>query len=114
MDIGGEIAGFASGVNDSFNIMARPLASSDGPSAQGIRQQLHLWFGLMTCFAFFGGARDALAAAAPKGRQVASRSVIVFMILLVLGGLVWNAQVSRTKKCTGRVAEKPSRWRRHW
>ncbi|HOE01247.1 MAG TPA: MFS transporter [Kiritimatiellia bacterium] len=109
MDIGGKkMAGFASGVIDSFQyygaaiglfLTGRLLKVSDG--------NYTFWFGLMTCFAFFGGCAMLSLLLRQKGRQAASRSVIVFMILLVLGGLVFGMPKYRAQKEVhrARVAE---------
>ena len=87
MDIGGKkMAGFAAGVIDSFqyygaaiglSITGRMLAVSDGNYAY--------WFGIMTCFAFFGGCAMLALLLRQKGRQAASRAVIAAMVLLVVG-----------------------------
>ncbi len=85
MDIGGKkMAGFASGVIDSFQyygaaiglfITGRMLSVSEG--------NYTYWFGIMTCFAFFGGCSMLSLLLRQKGRRPASRAVIAFMVLLV-------------------------------
>jgi MFS transporter, OPA family, glycerol-3-phosphate transporter len=89
MDIGGKkMAGFASGVIDSFQyygaaiglfITGRMLSVSDGNYA--------FWFGIMTCFAFFGGCAMLALLFRQKGRRTASRAVIAFMVLLVIAAI---------------------------
>ena len=85
MDIGGKkMAGFASGVIDSFQyyggaiglfITGRMLAVSD--------DNYTYWFGIMTCFAFFGGCAMLSLLFRQKGKGIASRAVIAFMVLLI-------------------------------
>lgn len=85
MDIGGKkMAGFAAGVIDSFQyygaaiglfITGRMLTVSDG--------NYTYWFGIMTCFAFFGGCAMLSLLLRQKGRRAASRGVIAFMVLLI-------------------------------
>lgn len=89
MDIGGKkMAGFASGVIDSFQyygaaiglfITGRMLSVSEG--------NYTFWFGIMTCFAFFGGCAMLSLLFRQKGRQTASRAVIAFMVLLVIAAI---------------------------
>ena len=89
MDIGGKkMAGFAAGVIDSFQyygaaiglfITGRMLTVSDGNYAY--------WFGIMTCFAFFGGCAMLSLLLRQKGRQAASRGVIAFMVLLIAAAI---------------------------
>ena len=86
MDIGGKkMAGFAAGVIDSFQyygaaiglfITGRMLSVSEG--------NYTYWFGIMTCFAFFGGCAMLSLLLRQKGRPGASRSVIAFMLVLLL------------------------------
>ena len=86
MDIGGKkMAGFAAGVIDSFQyygasiglfITGRMLSVSDG--------NYTYWFGIMTCFAFFGGCAMLSLLFRQTGRRAASRAVIALMVLLVL------------------------------
>ena len=85
MDIGGKkMAGFAAGVIDSFQyygaaiglfITGRMLSVSDG--------NYTYWFGIMTCFAFFGGCSMLSLLFRQKDRPGASRAMIAFMALLI-------------------------------
>jgi MFS transporter, OPA family, glycerol-3-phosphate transporter len=85
MDIGGKkMAGFAAGVIDSFQyfgaslglfITGRMLTVSDG--------NYTYWFGIMTCFAFFGGCAMLSLLFRQTARRTASRIMIGFMILLI-------------------------------
>ena len=89
MDIGGKkMAGFAAGVIDSFQyygaaiglfVTGRMLSVSDG--------NYTYMFGIMTCFAFFGGCAMLSLQFRQKGRLGASRAVIAFMVLLVVAAI---------------------------
>lgn len=86
MDIGGKkMAGFAAGVIDSFQyygasiglfVTGRLLSVSGG--------NYTFWFGIMTCFAFFGGCAMLSLLLRQNGRRFASRAVIAFMALMVV------------------------------
>lgn len=86
MDIGGKkMAGFASGVIDSFQyygaaiglfVSGRMIEVSDG--------NYTFWFVIMTFFAFFGGCAMLSLLLRQKGRKAASRAVVAFMLLLVV------------------------------
>lgn len=86
MDIGGKkMAGFASGVIDSFQyygaalglfVSGRMISISDG--------NYTFWFAIMTFFAFFGGCAMLSLLFRQQGRQKLSRTVITFMVLLVI------------------------------
>ena len=85
MDIGGKkMAGFAAGVIDSFQyygaaiglfITGRMLSVSEG--------NYTYWFGIMTCFAFFGGCSMLSLLLRQKGNRLASRAIIAFMVFLI-------------------------------
>ncbi len=89
VDIGGKkMAGFASGVIDSFQYYGAAL----GLFITGLMLDVSLpgnytvWFGIMTCFAFFGGCAMLSLLLRQKNKPLASRAVIAFMALLVVGG----------------------------
>ncbi len=100
MDIGGKkMAGFASGVIDSFQyygaaiglfITGRLLSVSDG--------NYTFWFGVMTCFAFFGGCAMLSLLFRQNGRQTASRIVIGFMALIVIAAVIFGIPQYRKQK----------------
>ena len=89
VDIGGKkMAGFASGVIDSFQYYGAAL----GLFITGLMLDVSLpgnytvWFGIMTCFAFFGGCAMLSLLLRQQKKPLASRAVIAFMALLVVGG----------------------------
>ena len=100
MDIGGKkMAGFAAGVIDSFQyygaaiglfVTGRMLSVSDG--------NYTYWFGIMTCFAFFGGCAMLSLLLRQKGRTAASRGIIAFMVLLVVAAIGLGVPKYRTQK----------------
>ena len=100
MDIGGKkMAGFASGVIDSFQyygaaiglfITGRCLSVSDG--------NYTFWFGIMTCFAFFGGCAMLSLLFRQNGRRTASRAVVAFMVLLVVAAISIGVPQYRKQK----------------
>ncbi len=100
MDIGGKkMAGFAAGVIDSFQyygaaiglfITGRMLSVSDG--------NYTYWFGIMTCFAFFGGCAMLSMLFRQTGRRTASRAVIAFMVLLVVAAIGIGVPKYRAQK----------------
>ena len=101
VDIGGKkMAGFASGVIDSFQYYGAAL----GLFITGLMLDVSLpgnyvvWFGIMTCFAFFGGCAMLSLLLRQKGRSAASRAVIAFMALLVLGGFTVGVRQYRAMK----------------
>ena len=101
VDIGGKkMAGFASGVIDSFQYYGAAL----GLFITGQLLDVSLpgnytvWFGTMTCFAFFGGCAMLSLLLRQKNKPGASRAVIGFMVLLVLGGLTTGIRKYRAMK----------------
>ncbi len=100
MDIGGKkMAGFAAGVIDSFQyygaaiglfITGRMLSVSEG--------NYTYWFGIMTCFAFFGGCAMLSLLLRQKGRQAASRAVIALMVLLLAAAAAIGVPNYRAQK----------------
>ena len=100
MDIGGKkMAGFAAGVIDSFQyygaaiglfVTGRMLSVSDG--------NYTYWFGIMTCFAFFGGCAMLSLLLRQKGRTAASRGIIAFMVLLVVAAIGLGVPKYRVQK----------------
>lgn len=101
VDIGGKkMAGFASGVIDSFQYYGAAL----GLFLTGLMIDVSLpgnytvWFGIMTCFAFFGGCAMLSLLLRQKNRGRASRAVIAFMGLLVIGGLLTGTRAYRNMK----------------
>ncbi len=101
VDIGGKkMAGFASGVIDSFQYYGAAL----GLFVTGLLLDVSLpgnytvWFGIMTCFAFFGGCAMLSLLLRQKGKALASRAVIGFMALLVIGGFTVGIGKYRTMK----------------
>ena len=101
VDIGGKkMAGFASGVIDSFQYYGAAI----GLFLTGILLDVSLpgnytvWFGIMTCFAFFGGCAMLSLLFRQKGNQKASRAVIAFMVLLVIAGATIGTQRYRVMK----------------
>ena len=105
MDIGGKkMAGFAAGVIDSFqyygaaiglSITGRMLSVSDGNYVY--------WFGIMTCFAFFGGCAMLALLLRQKNRQAASRGVIAFMALLVVAAIGLGVPKYRQQKAAHEI-----------
>ncbi len=101
VDIGGKkMAGFASGVIDSFQYYGAAL----GLFITGLMLDVSLpgnytvWFGIMTCFAFFGGCAMLSLLLRQRRQPLASRVVIAFMILLVLGGFTLGVRQYRAMK----------------
>ena len=101
VDIGGKkMAGFASGVIDSFQYYGAAI----GLFITGLMLDVSLpgnytvWFGIMTCFAFFGGCAMLALLLRQKGQAIASRTVIGFMVLLVVGGATVGIQKYRSMK----------------
>jgi MFS transporter, OPA family, glycerol-3-phosphate transporter len=100
MDIGGKkMAGFASGVIDSFQyygaaiglfITGRCLSVSEG--------NYTFWFGIMTCFAFFGGCAMLSLLFRQRGRRTASRVVIALMALMVIAAVAFGVPRYRQQK----------------
>ena len=123
MDIGGKkMAGFAAGVIDSFQyygasiglfVTGRVLEVSGG--------NYTYWFGIMTCFAFFGGCSMLSLLLRQKGRHLASRAVIVFMALMVVAAIglgvpkyrkqkaIHEAQVAAEAATAGETAPAPAK-----
>lgn len=101
VDIGGKkMAGFASGVIDSFQYYGAAL----GLFITGLMLDVSLpgnytvWFGIMTCFAFFGGCAMLSLLLRQKKKPLASRAVIAFMALLVAGGVTTGIRKYRAMK----------------
>ncbi|MBP7009265.1 MAG: MFS transporter [Kiritimatiellae bacterium] len=101
VDIGGKkMAGFASGVIDSFQYYGAAL----GLFITGLMLDVSLpgnytvWFGIMTCFAFFGGCAMLSLLFRQRGKSRASRAVIAFMVLLVLGAFTTGIRQYRAMK----------------
>ena len=101
VDIGGKkMAGFASGVIDSFQYYGAAL----GLFITGLMLDVSLpgnytvWFGIMTCFAFFGGCAMLSLLLRQRGKSSASRAVIAFMALLVAGGAFVGVRQYRAMK----------------
>ena len=101
VDIGGKkMAGFASGVIDSFQYYGAAI----GLFLTGMLLDVSLpgnytvWFGIMTCFAFFGGCAMLSLLLRQKQKPVASRAVIGFMALLVIGGIIVGTRAYRHMK----------------
>lgn len=101
VDIGGKkMAGFASGVIDSFQYYGAAI----GLFITGLMLDVSLpgnytvWFGIMTCFAFFGGCAMLSLLLRQRGKLVGSRVVIGFMALLVLGGAFVGTREYRKMK----------------
>lgn len=101
VDIGGKkMAGFASGVIDSFQYYGAAL----GLFITGLLLDVSLpgnytvWFGIMTCFAFFGGCAMLSLLLRQKKKAAASRAVIGFMVLLVFGGAIFGVSKYRAMK----------------
>ncbi len=100
MDIGGKkMAGFAAGVIDSFQyygaaiglfVTGRLLSVSDG--------NYTYMFGVMFCFAFFGGCAMLSLQLRQKGRALASRAVIALMAALVLAAIAIGVPQYRQQK----------------
>ena len=101
VDIGGKkMAGFASGVIDSFQYYGAAL----GLFITGLMLDVSLpgnytvWFGIMTCFAFFGGCAMLSLLLRQKKKPAASRAIIAFMVLLVAGGFTVGVRKYRAMK----------------
>ena len=91
VDIGGKkMAGFASGVIDSFQYYgaAIGLFITGKLLDVSLPGDYTVWFGLMTCFAFFGGCAMLSLLMRQTGRQKISVAVRIFMVALVAAG-VW-------------------------
>lgn len=101
VDIGGKkMAGFASGVIDSFQYYgaAIGLFITGQLLDVSLPGNYTVWFGIMTCFAFFGGCAMLSLLLRQKNKPVASRAVIGFMGLLVIGGATFGVHHYRTMK----------------
>lgn len=93
VDIGGKkMAGFASGVIDSFQYYgaAIGLFITGKMLDVSLPGNYTVWFGLMTCFAFFGGCAMLSLLLRQNGHARSSVAVRVFMALLVLGGIAFG------------------------
>lgn len=93
VDIGGKkMAGFASGVIDSFQYYgaAIGLFITGKLLDVSLPGNYTVWFGLMTCFAFFGGCAMLSLLMRQKGRLGISIAVRVFMGLLVIAGIAFG------------------------
>ena len=105
MDIGGKkMAGFAAGVIDSFQyygaaiglfVTGRLLRVSDG--------NYTYMFGIMMCFAFFGGCAMLSLLLRQKGRLAASRAVIALMIALVATAIGLGVPKYRVQKAAHEI-----------
>lgn len=105
MDIGGKkMAGFAAGVIDSFQyygaaiglfVTGRLLRVSDG--------NYTYMFGIMTCFAFFGGCAMLALLFRQQGRRAASRAVIAGMALLVVAAVGLGVPKYRAQKAAHEI-----------
>ena len=105
MDIGGKkMAGFAAGVIDSFQyygaaiglfVTGRLLRVSDG--------NYTYMFGIMMCFAFFGGCAMLSLHLRQKGRLAASRAVIALMIALVATAIGLGVPKYRVQKAAHEI-----------
>ena len=99
VDIGGKkMAGFASGVIDSFQYYgaAIGLFITGKLLDVSLPGNYTVWFGLMTGFAFFGGCAMLSLLLRQTGRQAASVAVRVFMVLLVAAGIAFGMSRYRT------------------
>lgn len=93
VDIGGKkMAGFASGVIDSFQYYgaAIGLFITGKLLDVSLPGNYTVWFGLMTCFAFFGGCAMLSLLMRQTGRQTISIAVRIAMAFLVIGGLAFG------------------------
>jgi len=105
MDIGGKkMAGFAAGVIDSFQyygaaiglfVTGRLLRVSDG--------NYTYMFGIMMCFAFFGGCAMLALLLRQKNRPAASRGVIAFMVLLAVAAIGLGVPKYREQKAAHEI-----------
>lgn len=105
MDIGGKkMAGFAAGVIDSFQyygaaiglfVTGRLLRVSDG--------NYTYMFGIMMCFAFFGGCAMLALLFRQKGRPGASRGIIALMLALVVAAIGLGVPKYREQKAAQEV-----------
>ncbi len=90
VDIGGKkMAGFASGVIDSFQYYgaAIGLFITGKLLDVSLPGNYTVWFGLMTCFAFFGGCAMLSLLMRQTGRRKISVAVRIFMVALVAAGI---------------------------
>jgi OPA family glycerol-3-phosphate transporter-like MFS transporter len=93
VDIGGKkMTGFASGVIDSFQYYgaAIGLFITGKLLDVSLPGNYTVWFGLMACFAFFGGCAMLSLLLRQTRHQTASRTVIAVMVLLAAGGLIFG------------------------
>lgn len=93
VDIGGKkMAGFASGVIDSFQYYgaAIGLFITGKLLDVSLPGNYTVWFGLMSCFAFFGGCAMLSLLMRQTGRGLVSKIVIAFMALIVVGGVCYG------------------------
>ena len=93
VDIGGKkMAGFASGVIDSFQYYgaAIGLFITGKLLDVSLPGNYTVWFGLMTGFAFFGGCAMLSLLLRQTRHQAASVAVRVFMVLLVAAGIAFG------------------------
>ena len=100
MDIGGKkMAGFAAGVIDSFQYYGAAIGLSITGSMLAVSDGNYVyWFGIMTCFAFFGGCAMLSLLFRQQQRRGASRAVIAFMVLLVAIAVVGGKTKYREQK----------------
>lgn len=99
VDIGGKkMAGFASGVIDSFQYYgaAIGLFITGKLLDVSLPGNYTVWFGLMTGFAFFGGCAMLSLLLRQTHHQAASVAVRVFMVLLVAAGIAFGMSRYRT------------------
>lgn len=99
VDIGGKkMAGFASGVIDSFQYYgaAIGLFITGKLLDVSLPGNYTVWFGLMACFAFFGGCAMLSLLLRQQQRRYSSRIVIAFMVLLAISGIVFGRIQYRT------------------
>ena len=100
MDIGGKkMAGFAAGVIDSFQYYGAAIGLFiTGRLLEVSNKNYTFWFGVMTCFAFFGGCAMLALMLRQNGRRGASRALIAFMVLMVVGGIAYGVPKYRVQK----------------
>ena len=93
VDIGGKkMAGFASGVIDSFQYYgaAIGLFITGKLLDVSLPGNYTVWFGLMACFAFFGGCAMLSLLLRQQRRATASRAVLAAMGIMVIGGVIFG------------------------
>ncbi len=90
MDIGGKkMAGFASGVIDSFQYYGSALSLFITGRVLDATKETYgwnFWFIIMTCFAATGGFAMLALLLRQKGKQAASKIVIVAVAIVILSG----------------------------